>query len=135
MTGAPAFTRRLGALLGDTSRALIGVERGQGWARVLAPGGPPRAGASVREVVEALGLGGRSAAAMLEGSDVVVRRLTLPPMKGADLKAALALECRNLIGYPIEEAVIRHEVLGPSVQGTGIDVLVAVAPKRAVRAR
>ncbi|HET9941155.1 MAG TPA: pilus assembly protein PilM [Candidatus Eisenbacteria bacterium] len=132
MTGARAFTRRLGALLGETSRALIGVERGQGWARVFAPGGPPSAGTSVRELVEALGLGGRSAAAMLEGSEVVVRRLTLPRMKGGDLRAALALECRNLIGYPIEEAVIRHEVLGPSVQGAGVDVLVAVAPKRAV---
>ncbi|HEX3113683.1 MAG TPA: pilus assembly protein PilM [Candidatus Eisenbacteria bacterium] len=132
MSGAQAFTRRLGALLGESSRALIGVERGQGWARVLAPGEPPRAGTSIRELVEALGLDGRSAAAMLEGSEVVVRRLTLPPMKGADLRAALALECRNLIGYPIEEAVIRHEVLGPSVQGTGVDVLVAVAPKRAI---
>ncbi|HTK68157.1 MAG TPA: pilus assembly protein PilM [Candidatus Eisenbacteria bacterium] len=127
-----ALTRRLGALFGDSSRAVVGVERGQAWARVLAPGESPHAGASLRELVEALGLSGRAAVAMLEGSEVVVRRLTLPPIKGADLRAALALECRNLINDPIEEAVIRHEVLGPSVLGTGIDVLVAVAPRRAV---
>jgi type IV pilus assembly protein PilM len=132
MSGTTAFARRIGRLLGESDRAMVGVERGQGWARVQSPGESPRSATSLRELVDVQGLRGRQAAAMLEGSEVVVRRLTLPPMKGADLKGSLALECRNLIGYPIEEAVIRHEVLGRSAQGTGIDVLVAVAPRRAV---
>jgi type IV pilus assembly protein PilM len=132
VSGPALFLGRIGRLLGGSTGGAVGVERGAGVVRISTEGGAPVAGASLRELVESQGMAGRGAAAMLEGNEVLVRRLTLPPMKKSDVRASLTLECRNLVGYPIEEAVIRHEVLGRSAQGPGTDVLVAVAPRRAV---
>lgn len=92
-----------------------------------------RASRPLRDLVLEGGLRGRPAAALLEGNDVLVRRLSLPPLRRRDLLAALTLECRRHVPYPLEEAEIRFETLGPSTQTPGgQDLLVAVAPRRAV---
>lgn len=121
---------------------LVGIERvGDGYRVAATPTGSPRASREVRhptpgslaDLVREGSLRGRPAAALLEGTDVHVRRLSLPPMKGQDLRAALRLECRKHVPYPVEEAEIRFEVLGRSHQPPdGQDLLVAVAPRRAV---
>ena len=47
-------------------------------------------------------------------------------MRDADLQSALRLECRKHVAGPIEESVIRYEILGRSVrQGSvSLDLLV-----------
>ena len=120
---------------------LVGVERaGDGFRVVDARAGETRAqdkegvppSRALADLVRERGLRGRPAAALLEGNDVHVRRLSLPPLRRPDLLPALTLECRKHVPYPLEEAEIRFEVLGPSSQiPGGQDVLVAVAPRRA----
>ena len=88
----------------------------------------------LRALVEAERLRGLPAAALLDGSEVLVRRVTLPDMKRADLHSALSLECRKHVAGPIEESVIRYEVIGKATGGTSLDLLVAVAPRRLVEA-
>jgi type IV pilus assembly protein PilM len=117
---------------------LVGVERsGDGYrvvdSRVEAGEDGARAYRPLRDLVLERKLRGRPAAAILEGMDVFVRRLSLPPLRRQDLLPALTLECRTHVPYPLEEAEIRFEVLGPSDQASGgRDVLVAVAPRAAV---
>jgi type IV pilus assembly protein PilM len=119
---------------------LVGVERSGDGYRVVDSRGSGSAGDATAPAPRALQdlvleghLRGRPAAAILEGHDVLVRRLSLPPLKRQDLLSALTLECRKHVPYPLEEAELRFEVLGPSVQAPGgQDLLVAVAPRRAV---
>ncbi len=85
-------------------------------------------------VVE-LGAAGRPAVAALSGADVVVRRLSMPAMRHSDLRSALELECRRHVNYPVAEAEIRFEVLGPSASGRELSVLVVIAPRRRVEER
>ena len=94
---------------------------------------------SVRErqaltaLVAELGARGRPAVAVLGGADVVVRRLTMPRLKGADLASALELECRKQITYPVSEAVIRYEIpKGADAPKAEVPVLVAIVPRRRV---
>ncbi|HET9251046.1 MAG TPA: pilus assembly protein PilM, partial [Candidatus Eisenbacteria bacterium] len=122
---------------------LVGVERDADGFRVAdsstgeTPAGqdgrrlpPTRA---LPDLVRDRALRGRPAAALLEGNDVHVRRLSLPALKRHDLLSAITLECRKHVPYPLEEAEIRFEVLGASGQVPGgQDLLVAVAPRRAV---
>ena len=106
MSATTAFARRMGRLLGEPARAMVGVERGQGWARVVA-----WRVASIRHMAGAggrPGTQGTSSCGHARGKRS--RRAAARPADEGDLKASLALECRNLIGYPIE--VIRCEVLG-----------------------
>jgi type IV pilus assembly protein PilM len=77
---------------------------------------------------------GGPAASTIRGSDVIVRRLTIPVMKRSDLLKALSIECRKHVPYPIHEAEIRYEVLssGDGPASRAAEILVAVAPRRAV---
>jgi type IV pilus assembly protein PilM len=158
--GTP-FEGFVAGLLRSRWRGLVGVDwsgdrvlveradasRGPGFVRDAshrlppAPDGPARADATARELralVAAEGLRGRPAASWLEGSEVLVRRITLPPMKRADLLSAMALECRKHVAGPIEDTVIRYEVIGETPaagdppQPRGLDLLVAAAPRRLV---
>ena len=86
------------------------------------------------ELVASRGLRGRQAVAAVSGPDVVVRRLTLPEMRRADILPALALECRKHVNFPIEEAEIRYEILGRSEDHgvRSLDLLVTIAQRRRV---
>lgn len=123
---------------GNPWDGLVGVERvGEGF-RVRDPRAPWReerapAPRPLAELVAQGALRGRASAALLEGNDVIVRRLSLPTLRRQDLLPALTLECRKHVPYPIEEAELRFEILGPSEQMPGgQDLLVAVAPHRLV---
>jgi len=90
---------------------------------------------ALRELVRERRLGGRPAAATLSGKDVLVRRVSLPVLRPAEIHAALVLEARKLVGYPIEEAEVRYEILGRSERGASgpaLDLLMAVAPRSAI---
>ena len=87
---------------------------------------------ALREIVRQLSLKGKFAAADVSGSEVVIRRLTLPEMGRADLVHALTLECRKQVNFPIEDSEIRYEVVGRAErQGTReLLLLVCVAHRR-----
>jgi type IV pilus assembly protein PilM len=90
--------------------------------------------AALRDVVQKLGLRGKPAAASLQGSEIHVRRLSLPLVKRSEILPALALECRKHVSFPIEDAEIRYEILNrnAATAATGLQLLVAVAHRRAV---
>ena len=87
---------------------------------------------ALRQLVAEHRLAGKPVAACLSGQDVLVRRLVVPEMDRADILAALALECRRLVKFPIDEAEIRYEIVAraPRDRGTDLHVLVAVAQRR-----
>lgn len=90
--------------------------------------------AGLRDVVQKLGLRGKPAAATLQGNEIHVRRLSLPFLKQPEILSALALECRKHVPFPIEDAEIRYEILnrGTATAATGLQLLVAVAHRRAI---
>jgi type IV pilus assembly protein PilM len=90
---------------------------------------------ALASMVAELGAAGRPAVATLTGPEIVVRRLAMPSMKAADLRSALELECRRHVNYPITEAEMRYEIVGPATSAREISVLVAIAPKRRVEER
>ncbi|HEU4724281.1 MAG TPA: pilus assembly protein PilM, partial [Candidatus Eisenbacteria bacterium] len=105
---------------------------------------PPDLTPAAREVAERkalaamtaeLGAAGRPAVAALTGPDVVVRRLSMPAMRPADLRSALELECRRHVNYPIADAEIRFELLDAPSAGREVSVLVVIAPRRRVDER
>jgi len=94
---------------------------------------PAREQAALTDIVAELGARGRPAVAVLGGPDVIVRRLTMPRLRPADLTSALELECRKQVTYPLAEAVIRHETLeGAAAPPAELPVVVAIAPRRRV---
>lgn len=90
---------------------------------------------ALREAVRELGLNGRPAAVCVLGNEVLVRRLTLPPMPRADIHSALLLECRKLVGFPVEEAELRYEVVGQTRRDgvPELELLVTVARRRRIQ--
>lgn len=90
--------------------------------------------AALRELVQTHGLRGRQSVAAVSGPDVVVRRLTLPDMKRADILPALTLECRKHVNFSIDEAEIRYEILDrtEAAGATSLDLLVTIAHRRRV---
>ncbi len=78
---------------------------------------------------------GRPAIAALSGPDIVVRRLSMPVMRPADLRSAIELECRRHVNYPLAQAEITHEALGRNASGREQSVLVVIAPRRRVEER
>ncbi|HET7497280.1 MAG TPA: pilus assembly protein PilM [Candidatus Eisenbacteria bacterium] len=132
---------RVGVDVSDASVHVVRLRRGagglavEGLSAAVPAGGSGAAGVeALRGLVEAAGLKGAPAAATITGNDVVIRRITMPLMKRADLVAALRLECRKHVAGPIEDAEIRFEPLGRSGPDgpPGLDLLVAVAPRRKV---
>jgi type IV pilus assembly protein PilM len=142
-----AWPDLVGVDLSDSSVKLVRIVRRGGritrvdaGERALPPGEArpverrAAAHAALRELVAQLGLRGRRAAASLYGPDVMVRRLSLPDMRRADILPALTLECRKHVSFPIEDSEIRYELLGRS-EGPGapaLDLLVTVAQRRRV---
>jgi type IV pilus assembly protein PilM len=128
----------LSAWLGGTWSGLVGVEFEEEKVRAAyRPKGSERprlltsAEGSLSDMVASHGLRGRPCAALLEGSDLLIRRLTLPDLRPKDILPALTLELRRHVSDPVEEAEIRYEVLGRTRQG-GLELLVASVPRRAV---
>ncbi len=89
---------------------------------------------ALREAVAELGLAGKPSAVCVLGNEVLVRRLTVPPMPRADIHSALLLECRKLVSFPIEEAELRHEIVGQTKsEGVSeLQLLVTVAHRRRI---
>jgi type IV pilus assembly protein PilM len=81
---------------------------------------------ALRDLVRELGLRGKHAAAAVSGSEVVIRRMALPDMSRPDLLAALALECRKHVNFPIEDSEIRYEVVGRSDRAGNPELLLSV---------
>jgi type IV pilus assembly protein PilM len=86
-------------------------------------------------MVAELHVAGRPAIASLAGPDIVVRRLSMPAMRPADLRSAIELECRRHVNYPLAEAEIAYEILGRRGPGREESVLVVIAPRRRVADR
>src|SRR2546425_1824238 len=81
---------------------------------------------ALRDLVRELGLRGKHAAAAVSGNEVVIRRMALPEMSRSDLLAALALECRKHVNFPIEDSEIRYEVVGRSERAGNPELLLSV---------
>jgi type IV pilus assembly protein PilM len=142
---APGWNDLVGVDVSESSVKLVRVRRGGGGPKVTraerslrgegnAGNRRERAAASLRELVEQSGCRGAMAATTIGGADILVRRFSLPDMKGSDLLAALRLECRKHVTTPIEEAEIRYEILGRAQSGGSatLDLLVTVAPRRKI---
>jgi type IV pilus assembly protein PilM len=114
--------------LRTTRKALAEVEGKQGDRRQAVR-------AALREAVRELGLNGKPAAVCVLGNEVMVRRLTLPPMPRPDIHSALLLECRKLVGFPVEEAELRYEVVGQARRDgvPELELLVTVARRRRIQ--
>lgn len=152
LAGRRVFVRwplLVGVDMSDTSVRMVRVaRRGGRVVRVTSAerGFPPAANGAERaatiatalhELVEELGVRGAPAATSLTGPEVLVRRLSLPVMKRADILPALTLECRKLVGFPIEEAEIRYDMLGRSGGPLGpmMELLTAIVRRGAVETR
>ncbi len=81
---------------------------------------------ALRDLVREMGLRGKHAAAAVSGNEVVIRRMALPEMGRADLLAALALECRKHVNFPIEDSEIRYEIVGRSERARNTELLLSV---------
>jgi len=87
---------------------------------------------ALADLVRERSLKGKEAALAVSGSDVVIRRISMPPMSRADLLPALTLECRKHVNFPMEEAELRYEIL-PKPEGSespDVPVLVTIAHRR-----
>lgn len=139
----------VGVDLGDASVSMVRVSRRGGRVarvdvaeRALPPGRgeadrAAAVAAALHELVEDLGVRGAPAATSLTGPEVIVRRISLPRIRRADILPALALECRKFIGFPIEDAEIRYEAVErpPALAGSSLELLAAIVPRGAVAAR
>lgn len=81
---------------------------------------------ALRDLVRELSLRGKPAAVAVSGNEVVIRRMALPEMSKSDLLAALALECRKNVNFPIEDSEIRYEVVGRSERAGNPEILLSV---------
>ncbi len=81
---------------------------------------------ALRDLVHELSLNGKPAAAVVSGNEVIVRRMALPEMSRSDIMAALALECRKSVNFPIEDSEIRYEVVGRSDRTGNPELLLSV---------
>ncbi|HEX7078187.1 MAG TPA: pilus assembly protein PilM [Candidatus Eisenbacteria bacterium] len=146
---AAPWPHLVGVDLSDTSAKMVRVlRRGGRIARVQAAERPISAttnavereasiASALHDLTLRLGVRGAPAATSLTGPDVLVRRLSLPEMRRADLLPALTLECRKHVGFPIEDAEIRYQMVGRSEGPAGptIDLLVAIVKRKAVEDR
>lgn len=140
----PGWNDLVGVDVSDSSVKLVRVRRGRGGHVTTAEGsllaggksGPRRArvAEALRRLVDQSGCRGAMAATAIGGTDVLVRRFSLPEMKRSDILPALKLECRKHVTIPMEEAEIRYEILGRSEASgvTSIDLLVSVAHRRKI---
>jgi type IV pilus assembly protein PilM len=142
----PGWNDLVGVDVSESSMKLVRVRRGRRGLRGVAitraersllsdsKGGTRlmRTADCLRALVEQAGCKGAAAATSIGGTDVMVRRLTLPEMKRADILPALRLECRKHVTTPIDEAEIRYEIVGRGVKAGSptIDLLVTAAPRR-----
>jgi type IV pilus assembly protein PilM len=142
---APGWNDLVGVDVSESSVKLVRVRRGRGGPTVTraerslradanAPNRRMRTVDCLRELVDQMKCRGAMAATTIGGTDILVRRFSLPDMKGSDLMAALRLECRKHVTTPIEESEIRYEILGRTKSGGSatLDVLVTVAPRRKI---
>jgi type IV pilus assembly protein PilM len=139
----PGWNDLVGVDVSESSVKLVRVRRGRRGPSVTraersllpdAKGGTRlmRTADCLRALVEQVGCKGAAAATSIGGTDVMVRRLTLPEMKRADILPALRLECRKHVTTPIDESEIRYEIVGHGVKAGSptIDLLVTAAPRR-----
>lgn len=141
----PGWGDLVGVDVSPTSVKLVRVRKRGGSTMVEARGCSIASGAAggaggakaldaLRDLVEGSGWRGLPAATAIGGNDVVVRRLSLPDLKGSDLQSALRLECRKHVAGSIDETEIRHEVLERSERdgAVSLELLVTMAPRRKV---
>jgi type IV pilus assembly protein PilM len=142
---APGWNDLVGVDVSESSVKLVRVRRGRGGPTVTraerslrgegnAATGRTRTVDGLRELVDQMKCRGALAATTIGGTDILVRRFSLPDMKSSDLMAALRLECRKHVTTPIDESEIRYEILGRAKSGGSatLDVLVTVAPRRKI---
>lgn len=136
----PGWNDLVGVDVSDSSVKLVRVRRRGGKPHVdvaaCAIGAKGRAGAAeaLRALVESAGFRGVMAATAVDGNDVVVRRVSLPDLHGADLTSAIRLEARKHVTGSIDETEIRYEILERATRdgAATLDVLVTMAPRRKV---
>ncbi len=141
---APGWNDLVGVDVSESSVKLVRVRRGRGGPTVTraerslrgegnAATGRTRTVDGLRDLVDQMKCRGALAATTIGGTDILVRRFSLPDMKSSDLMAALRLECRKHVTAPIDESEIRYEILGRAKSGgSTLDVLVTVAPRRKI---
>ncbi len=84
-----------------------------------------------RTIIEAfreLGIEEKEVFTSLNGSKVMTRRITLPPMPEDEIKNAVYWEAKNFITFPIEDAVVDYYLLGETVsKGAHMLEVIAIA--------
>ena len=73
---------------------------------------------SLKEVYSSLPPGKKKTFALISGSDVIIRRSTIPKMKGSELYEAIKWHIKSHVPFPIENAVIDYKIPGEVVTDT-----------------
>ncbi len=66
----------------------------------------------------------------VQGPEVMVRRIEVPPMPKSELKSALPWVIGKFLPYPIEEAVFDYKILGEKEESHELELMVVVARRQ-----
>lgn len=84
---------------------------------------------AIRTLARRIRLKGKPVALAVSGTNVIIKRLTIPFMEGAALDEQMEWEVRQNIPFPRDEVIVDYEVLVPQTPQGQMEVLL-VAAKR-----
>jgi len=84
---------------------------------------------SIRELTKQLKVTTKDVTISVSGAQVIVRFITIPKMKEADIRGALHFEAEKYIPFNINDVIIEYQVLKTSEQGRKLDLVLACAKK------
>jgi type IV pilus assembly protein PilM len=65
----------------------------------------------------------------VQGPEVMIRRVAVPPMPKNELKSALPWMISKFLPYPIEEAIFDYKILGEKEENNELELILVVARK------
>ena len=90
---------------------------------------------AIRRLFESRAIRTRDVAASLSGNAVIVKKITLPAMSGAELADSIYWEAEQYIPFDIQDVNLDYQVVVPAEKGSAngsIDVLLVAAKKEKI---
>ena len=90
---------------------------------------------AIRRLFESRSIRTRDVAASLSGNAVIVKKITLPAMTGAELADSIYWEAEQYIPFDIQDVNLDYQVVEPAEKGSAngsIDVLLVAAKKEKI---
>ena len=85
---------------------------------------------AIRRIFEENRIDTKEVAVSVSGHSVIVKKITVPEMKAAELRGGIAWEAEQHIPYSIEDVNLDFQILGTGVPGKGeMDVLLVAVKK------